>query len=273
MKKKREAKTVAFLGAGNMAEAIIKGVLGASLFRPDALIASDILSSRLAHVGGTYKVRTTLSNCEAVSEADVVIVGVKPKGVEGVLSEVGSLLNGKLLISVAAGIPLARLRTHLTEEVAVIRAMPNAAALVQRGATVLSAGLFIESAWMDLALSIFKSIGKAWLLDESLLDAVTGLSGSGPAYVMVVIEALAEGGVKCGLDYDTALSLATQTVLGASHWLQETAESPDRLKGFVSSPGGTTIAGLARIEAGGVREALIAAVEAATKRSKELGSG
>ncbi len=269
--KKGKRHTIAFLGAGNMAEAIIKGVLGATLFRPEAIIASDISQERLSQIGHKYKIRTTLSNQEAADRGDLIILGVKPFVVDSVLLEVAELLEGKLLISVAAGIPLARLMARLSDRVAVIRAMPNAAALVQAGATVLSPGASVDPKLLDQGIAVFKSIGKTWILEERLLDAVTGLSGSGPAFVMVVIEALAEGGVKCGLEYDTALALSVQTVFGASRWLKESAEHPARLKDFVASPGGTTVAGLHQLEAGGLRATLISAVEAATKRSQELG--
>ncbi len=269
--KKETQMTIAFLGAGNMAEAIIKGILGAGLFYPDALIASDISPERIALLQDRYKIRTTLSNASAAQEADIVILGVKPLLVEPVLNQVGALLKGKLLISVAAGITIDRIRTHLDEDVAVIRAMPNAAALVQAGATVLAPGPKLAPELLQLGISIFESIGKSWVLEESLLNAVTGLSGSGPAFVMVVVEAMAEGGVKCGLDYDTAMALSAQTVYGAGKWLIESAEHPAKLKDFVASPGGTTIAGLHQLESSGVRAGLISAVEAATLRSKELG--
>lgn len=271
MKNGTKMQTIAFLGAGNMAEAIIKGVLGAGLFRSEALIAADISHDRILVLQDRYKIKTTLSNLEAVEAADIVILGVKPSVVEPVLGQIGARLTGKLLISVAAGIPLERIRPYLHEDVAVIRAMPNAAALVLAGATVLAAWPNVTPELLRQGLAIFESIGRCWVLDESLLDAVTGLSGSGPAFVMVVIEAMAEGGVKCGLDYDTALALAAQTVYGAGKWLIESSEHPAQLKDFVASPGGTTIAGLHQLETGGVRAGLISAVEAATFRSKELG--
>ena len=269
MEKKEE--TIAFLGAGNMAEALIKGILGTGLFRKETMIAADLSPERITLLRERYKIRTTLSNSEAVREADIVILGVKPSVVEPVLEKVGALLKGKRVISVAAGITIDRIRTHLDKDVAVIRAMPNAAALVLAGATVLADGPNVDLALLRQGVAIFESIGKCWILEESLLDAVTGLSGSGPAFVMMVIEAMAEGGVKCGLDYDTALALSAQTVYGAGKWLIESAEHPAKLKDFVASPGGTTIAGLHQLEASGVRAGLISAVEKATLRSKELG--
>ncbi len=267
----KKEKTIAFLGAGNMAEAIIKGILGAGLFHSDTLIASDLSDQRLAILKDRYKIRTTLSNSEAACEADIVILGVKPSVVAPVLEQVGAMLKGKLIISVAAGITISSIRKHLENDVAVIRAMPNAAALVLAGATVLAPGPKLDPKLLQQGIAIFESIGKSWVLEESLLDAVTGLSGSGPAFVMVVIEAMAEGGVKCGLDYDTAMALSAQTVYGAGKWLIESGSHPATLKDFVTSPGGTTIAGLHKLEASGVRAGLISAVESATLRSKELG--
>jgi len=267
----KKIKKIAFLGAGNMAEAMMKGVLDSALFRQEELIASDISSQRITEVSQKYKIQTTLSNKEAVSVADIIILGVKPLVVDSVLSEAASMLSGKLLISVAAGIPLRRLMAHCHDEMAVIRAMPNAASRVLAGATVLSPGDYVSQTQLDQATAIFNSIGKSWILDERLLDAVTGLSGSGPAFVMVVIEAMADGGVKCGLDYDVAMALAAQTVFGSSLWLKNSGEHPARLKDIVASPGGTTIAGLHQIEASGLRASLISAVEAAAQRSKELG--
>jgi len=269
--KRTGEKTIAFLGAGNMAEAIIKGILDAALFPPEALIAADISSARITEIGRKYKIRTSLLNKEAVHEGSIVILGVKPLIVDSVLSEVAPMLSGKLLISVAAGIPIRRLMAQLSGEVAVIRAMPNAASRVLAGATVLSPGPYVDQRRLEEGIAVFNSIGRTWVLEERLLDAVTGLSGSGPAFVMVVIEAMAEGGVKCGLDYDVAMALSAQTVLGASLWLKTSGEHPARLKDVVASPGGTTIAGLHQLEAKGLRAALISAVEAAAQRSHELG--
>ncbi len=267
--KKPKTKTIAFLGAGNMAEAIIKGIQ--PLFPSERIIASDLSRERLVELGKRYKIRTTPSNKEAVQEGDLIILGVKPPVVDAVLTEIGPLLGEKLLLSVAAGVPISRLMAHLSSDARVIRAMPNAASQVAAGATALSPGPGVDAESLNQAMMIFGSIGKTWVLDEALLDAVTGLSGSGPAFVMMVIEAMAEGGVKCGLTYDTALALSAQTVFGAGKWLIETNEHPAKLKDFVASPGGTTMAGLHQLESCGLRAALISAVEAATKRSKELG--
>ncbi|MBI3802327.1 MAG: pyrroline-5-carboxylate reductase [Nitrospirae bacterium] len=262
---------LSFLGSGNMAEAIMKGVLAAGLFKAGDLLASDVSEARLKLIHQKYGIRTTRNNREAVREGDLVVLGVKPTVVDSVLAEIKSELKEKLLVSVAAGIPLSRLAASLEREAKIIRAMPNAPALVQAGATVLSPGKGVAQETLDLVLQIFNSIGKSWLLEERYLDAVTGLSGSGPAFVFVMIEAMADGGVKSGLSREVALSLATQTVLGAAQMALQTGEHPARLKDFVASPGGTTIAGLHKLEEGKIRSAFISAVEAATRRSEELG--
>lgn len=262
---------LSFLGSGNMAEAIMKGVLAAGLFKAGDLLASDASEARLRLIHQKYGIRTTRNNREAVREGDLIILGVKPLVVDGVLAEVKSELKEKVLVSVAAGVPLARLAAGLEREAKIIRAMPNAPALVQAGATVLAPGKGVEQETLDLILKIFDSIGKTWILEERYLDAVTGLSGSGPAFVFLVIEAMADGGVKSGLNREVALSLAVQTVLGAAQMAFQTGDHPARLKDFVASPGGTTIAGLHQLEEGKIRAAFMSAVEAATRRSEELG--
>lgn len=262
---------LSFLGSGNMAEAIMKGVLAAGLFKEGDLLASDTSEARLKLIHQKYGIRTTRNNREAVREADLIILGVKPLGVDGVLAEIKSEMKEKVLVSVAAGVPLSRLAAGLEREAKIIRAMPNAPALVQAGATVLAPGKGVEQETLDLVLQIFDSIGKSWVLEERYLDAVTGLSGSGPAFVFVMIEAMADGGVKSGLSREVALALAVQTVLGAAQMALQTGDHPARLKDFVASPGGTTIAGLHQLEEKKVRSAFISAVEAATRRSEELG--
>lgn len=262
---------LSFLGSGNMAEAIIKGVLSAGLFKPADLLASDTSEERLKSVHQKYGVRTTRNNREAVRDGGLVILGVKPLAVDSVLAEIKSELKEKVLVSVAAGTPLSRLAAGLEREAKIIRAMPNAPALVQAGATVLAPGKGVGTETLAFALQIFGSIGKTWVVEERYLDAVTGLSGSGPAFVFVMIEALADGGVKSGLSRELSLSLAAQTVFGAAQMVIQTGEHPARLKDFVASPGGTTIAGLHKLEEAKIRAAFISAVEAATRRSEELG--
>jgi len=262
---------IAFIGAGNMAEAVIEGVLAAGLFRAGQVVASDPSPARRAHITERYGIRAVEQNREAAAWGDVIILGVKPRVVDEALVEVRPELKGKVLISVAAGVPLSRLASGV--ERGVIRVMPNAPTRVRAGATALVAARGIADEDLAFARKIFESIGSVFLVDEKEIDAVTGLSGSGPAYIALVIEALADGGVKCGLTHEVALALAAQTVFGAAKMLIESGWHPARLKDEVASPAGTTIAGLHCLEQGGVRAAFISAVEAATARAAVLGSG
>jgi pyrroline-5-carboxylate reductase len=273
MKKEgRKPGRVAFIGAGNMAEAIIKGILSAGLYKKEEILASDASQERIGVIKRRYGIRTTLKNTEAVAHADLLILGVKPLVVDPILKEIREEMKPeKLLVSVVAGTPIGRILAGLDKEAKVIRAMPNTPALVREGATALAPGMGVSPQELAMTVSVFNSIGRTVVLEERYLDAVTGLSGSGPAFVFVVIEALADGGVKMGLTREVALSLAAQTVLGSAQMVLETQEHPGKLKDMVASPGGTTIAGLHRLEEAGLRGALIAAVEAATKRSEELG--
>jgi pyrroline-5-carboxylate reductase len=209
---------------------------------------------------------------ELVRQADVVILAVKPQIMTPVLREIApAVTRRKLLISLAAGVSTQRIRATLGKEIRLIRVMPNTPALVLAGATAIARADGLEPGDLDVAREIFSAVGRVVVLEEELMDAVTGLSGSGPAYVAVVIESLADGGVKVGLDRATAMTLATQTVLGAAKLLLETGMHPGALKDMVSSPGGTSIAGVAALEEGGIRTTIIRAVERATQRSRELG--
>ncbi len=265
-------KTIAFLGAGNMAEALIKGMLRAKVAAPQELLCSDPRADRGAELAQRYGVRFTPDNLAAAREAAVVVLSVKPQVMDQLLDEISPALDmHKLVVSIAAGVSLAAIERKAGRGVRVVRTMPNTPALVGAGATAVARGAHATDADLAQAKSLFDAVGRTVIVDESLLDAVTGLSGSGPAYVFLVIEALSDGGVKMGLDRRTALELAAQTVLGSAKLLLETGEHPGRLKDQVTSPGGTTIAGVHALEAGGLRAALIDAVEAATKRAQELG--
>ena len=265
-------RTIAFLGAGNMAEALIKGLLRAGTARPDSLIATGRRTERLEPLQRAYGVRTTLDNLTAVREADVVVLAVKPQALDKVLLQVAPAATpGKLFISVAAGVPLSVMEKRLGPGMRVIRTMPNTPSLVGMGACALAPGEHASEEDMAVASRVFQSVGITTVVEENLLDAVTGLSGSGPAYIFLVIEALSDAGVKVGLPRYTAQKLAAQTVLGSAQLLIETNAHPGQLKDQVTSPGGTAIAGLHTLEAGGLRTTLINAVEAATRRSRELG--
>jgi pyrroline-5-carboxylate reductase len=266
-------RTLGFLGAGNMAGALIKGLLHAKVTAPDKILASDVKGDRLKQLAKEHGVRTTLDNHALVRDADVLVLAVKPQVVDKVLAQIGGDVHkGQLMISVAAGVPIAALEARLPAGIKVVRAMPNMPAIALAGATAISAGEHAGDEELEVARALFEAVGRVVVLDEVLLDAVTGLSGSGPAYVMLIIEALADGGVKVGLHRDTALLLAAQTVYGAAKLLLETGEHPGRLKDMVTSPGGTAIAGLHTLESGALRKTLIDAVEAATERSTRLGA-
>ncbi len=265
-------QTIAFLGAGNMAEALLKGLLGAGVAAPSEILCTDRRGERGPELTKKYGVRFTQSNTEAVKAAGIVVLSVKPQVMDKVLDEIGPLLDGsKLVISIAAGVPLAAIERKVGHGVRIIRTMPNTPALVGAGATALSPGEHATEADLTQAKALFDAIGKTVIVDEPLLDAVTGLSGSGPAYIFLIIEALADGGVKAGLARQQAMDLAAQTVFGSAKLLIETGEHPGRLKDQVTSPGGTAIAGLHTLEAGGLRTTLMNAVESATNRSRELG--
>jgi pyrroline-5-carboxylate reductase len=212
------------------------------------------------------------SNADVAREAEVVVLAVKPQILDQVLRGVSNeLTREKLVISVAAGVPIAALERRLHPPMRIIRTMPNTPATVGAGATALAPGEHATAADLEVAKKIFNSVGITVQLEESQLDAVTGLSGSGPAYVFLIIEALADAGVKVGLARRSALQLAAQTVFGSAKLLIESGQHPGLLKDGVTSPGGTAIAGLHTLEAGGLRNVLMNAVEAATRRSRELG--
>lgn len=263
--------TVGFLGTGNMAEALIRGLIRAGVAKPEQLFGSDPRPERCDEMAKRYGIRTTGHNIEVAREAEILVLSIKPQVMTAVLDEVGPHIHANaLVISIAAGIPLALIESRLPQA-RVIRTMPNTPALVGAGATAIAAGGHATAADLQAARRILDSVGLTVVLEEAQMDAVTGLSGSGPAYMFLVIEALSDAGVKVGLSRYNALALAAQTVLGSAKLLLETGEHPGKLKDMVTSPGGTAIAGLHTLEAGGLRTTLINAVEAATKRSRELG--
>jgi pyrroline-5-carboxylate reductase len=269
-----KGRTVGFLGAGNMGEALIKGLLAAKLVPAKAIFATDVRPERLKELDRQYGIQVSSDNAELVRSADIVILAVKPQIMDAVASEIAPVVTRrKLLISIAAGVATEKIRARLPRDSRLIRVMPNTPALVLEGATAIAKADGLEPDDLDVAREIFAAVGRVVVLGEELIDAVTGLSGSGPAYVAVVIESLADGGVRMGLDRSTAMTLATQTVLGAAKLLLETGLHPGALKDMVSSPGGTTIAGIAALEEGGLRTTFIKAVERATQRSRELGQG
>ena len=269
-----KGRTVGFVGAGNMGEALIKGLVVANVVPAKSIYSADVRGERLTELAKQFGIQAAADNSDLVSRCDVVILAVKPQIMEPVLREIApAVTRQKLLISIAAGVSTAKIRAMLSRDARLIRVMPNTPALVLEGVTAIAKGQYLEPGDLDTAREIFKAVGRVVILDEDLMDAVTGLSGSGPAYVAVVIESLADGGVRMGLDRITAMTLATQTVLGAAKLLLETGLHPGALKDMVSSPGGTSIAGVAALEEGGIRTTFIKAVERATLRSRELGQG
>ena len=263
---------VGFIGAGNMGEALIRGIIGAKVLIPQDICASDLRDARIKLLQKTYRIKAFKDNKKIASQARIIILAVKPQNMEGVLAEIAPVINKKhLIISIAAGITTLFISEHLKDRVPVVRVMPNTPALIQGGASALARGKNATEGDLKSVQELFESVGKTVIVDESLMDAVTGLSGSGPAYVFLFIEALADAGVKMGLPRSVALTLSTQTCLGAAEMVLETGEHPAKLRDMVTSPGGTTISGLHSLEAGGLRTTIMDAVEAATRRSKELG--
>jgi pyrroline-5-carboxylate reductase len=266
-------KIISILGTGNMGEALISGLVSSGSSRPENIICTDVREDKLEAVKSKYGVRTMTSNRDAVAAADIIIYAVKPQLIAAVLKETADLLDmTKLIISIAAGVPLTAIERSLNKQLRLIRVMPNIAASVKEAASAVAAGKHATRDDIVLAQLIFNSVGKSIFLKENyLMDAITGLSGSGPAYIFLIVDALADAGVKVGLSRQDSLFLATQTVLGAAKLLMETKEHPGQLKDRVTSPGGTAIAGIHTLEKGGLRTTLINAVEVATNRSKELG--
>jgi len=266
-------KKIACLGSGNMGEALVAGLVQSGAASPQDIVCTDVREERLEEMRSRYGVHTTPDNPGAVASAEIVIYAVKPQLMAEVLKETADRLDlSRLVISIAAGVPLRAIESLLHKELRLIRAMPNIAASVKESATAISAGKHARREDIDLALEIFNSVGRTVFLRENyLMDAITGLSGSGPAYIFIIVDALADAGVKMGLSRKDAQFLAAQTLLGAAKMLMETREHPGQLKDRVTSPGGTAIAGIHTLEKGGLRTTLINAVEAATLRSKELG--
>lgn len=265
-------KRIAVIGAGNMAEALIRGLAASGKVDGGEIVVSSRRPERAQQLAARYGAKAAPDNIACVQGAGIVLLAVKPQVMKAVLTGVApGLPNQALVISIAAGVTTSTIESQLAQRTRVVRAMPNTAAMVGESATALCAGPHATEADLAMARSIFEMVGRVVIVDEVHLDAVTGLSGSGPAYIFLIIEALADAGVKVGLSREVALQLAAQTLLGSAHMLLETGEHPGRLKDQVTSPGGTAIAGLHTLEAGGLRTTLINAVETATRRARELG--
>jgi pyrroline-5-carboxylate reductase len=263
--------TIGFLGAGKMATALARGFVHAGLVTPDEIMASDPVEAAGVAFGREVGAKITKSNAEVVKFANVLVLATKPDQVAAVLAGIrGAFSKKHLLISIAAGVPLAKLE-HGLPKARLIRVMPNTPALIGASATAYALGKAALPEDGMLAQKLFSAVGIAFAVKESLLDAVTGLSGSGPAYAYLMIEALSDGGVASGLPRDIATKLAAQTMLGSARMVLETGQHPGALKDMVTSPGGTTIEGLHELEKGKVRGALMNAVRAAAEKSRKLG--
>lgn len=266
---------IGFVGGGRMAEALVKGMLASGLVSAKYLVAADPSRERRETLAREYKIKTYATADKVWQECEIVVLAVKPQVVKAVLEEFRELVTDRhLIISIAAGVPLALLEGCLAHcRARVIRVMPNTPALVLAAASALSPGRYATDKDLERAKAIFDAVGVSVVLDECYLDAVTGLSGSGPAYVFSFLEALIDAGVKVGLTRSVAETLAVQTILGSVQLVLESKSHPAELRAMVTSPGGTTIAGLHALERGAFRGLIMDAVEAATLRSRQLAKG
>jgi len=267
-------KRIAVLGAGKLGEALIAGMVDANVVSRKQFIATAAHQERLDQVGAKLEVETTLSNAEAVRKAHLILLCVKPQTVEEVLRQIAAdLTPNHIVVSVAASVTTKFMEAIIDKPVPVIRTMPNTPCFVKKGMTAIAPGKYATSDHVAQARKIFDAIGRTLILDEKHMDAVTGLSASGPAFVYIIIESFIEAGVKVGLPRDAATQLAAQMVLGASTMVLETGEHPAKLKDIVTTPAGCTIDGILELEDGGLRVTLIKAVVRATQRAKELVNG
>ncbi len=266
-------KKIGFVGSGNMGEALVSGLVLSEATQPANILCSDLREDQLEEIKEKYGVRVTTSNAEVVEKSEIVIYATKPQILHSVLRETSQHLDmSKLIISIAAGVPLAAIESCLNKKLRLIRVMPNICAFVKESATAIAGGQNVLDNDIEMARAVFDSVGETVFIQENILmDAFTGLSGSGPAYIFMVVDAMADAGVKMGLSRKDSLFLSTQTVLGAAKLLLDSKEHPGQLKDRVASPGGTAIAGIHTLEQGGLRTTLINAVESATQRSTELG--
>ncbi|MDP2182501.1 MAG: pyrroline-5-carboxylate reductase [Actinomycetota bacterium] len=264
--------TLAVIGGGRMGEAIVAGLLAANVVTPEAVVVAEPVAGRREDLAASYAVRCVADAVDAAGAGDVVLLAVKPQIMDTVLETIAPAIGGALVVSIAAGISCARLESALGSGVAVVRVMPNTPVMVGQGMAVISGGSEATAEQVDLVRELFSFLGKAVVLEERYQDVATAISGSGPAYVAIFVDALARAGVRQGLSRDVAQILAVQTVRGTADLIEQTGVHPEELVDGVSSPGGTTIAAIEALEASGFRASLGAAVNAAVKRAKELGS-
>jgi pyrroline-5-carboxylate reductase len=263
--------TFGFIGSGKMASALVRGAIQSGAISPESIVVSDYVQAVAEELAATAGARAVQGNAELCAAADVVVLCVKPGDALAALRSLESALKGKLVISIVAGLEIDRLQDAAGAGARIIRVMPNTPSLIHKGAAAYALGASATEADAAQAEKLFGAVGTVSRVREPLLDVVTGLSGSGPAFVYLMIEALADGGVLMGLPRELSVQLASQTVAGAAGMVLETKEHPAVLRDMVTSPGGTTIAGIEALEKNGARGALIAAVRAATERARELG--
>ena len=264
-------KELGLIGVGNMGTALLKGILSSNIIDKEMAVIYDVSEEVIKNRIQEFNVKAVNSNTELVQLVKYIIIAVKPQNIDSVLEEIGpKLTEDQILISIAAGVSLEHIKKFIKKNIGLIRVMPNTPALVGEGASAIAHNNDVSEDDLKYVIKVLKSVGKVVILEEKQMDAVTGLSGSGPAYIFVIIEALADGGVKMGLPRNTALTLAAQTVLGSAKLVIETGKHPGELKDMVASPGGTTISALHEIEKGKLRATLISAVEAATLKSKSM---
>ncbi|UCE92286.1 MAG: pyrroline-5-carboxylate reductase [Methanobacteriota archaeon] len=269
-----DSRKIAIIGGGNMGVALAKGIIQTKWANPSRIMIAEPLKEKIDQLKGIAEgVRVSHSNIEAAEFADVIVLSIKPQIMLRVVGEIKpALKDTKLLISVAAGITTTQMEEQAGGKLPVVRAMPNIAAVVKEAATAICPGRYASDQDVGMSRHIFESVGIVVEVEEYLMDAVTGLSGTGPMYVFQILEGLSDAGVKAGLSRHTANILAVQTLIGSSKLIQETKEHPAKLKDLVTSPGGTAISALHSLEKNGLKALLIDAVEVAAKRSGELGT-
>jgi pyrroline-5-carboxylate reductase len=263
---------IGFIGSGNMATALVKGLIESKVYKKDRLSASDKDATALNRLSEQFGIKSFSQNTELVRNCDIVVLSVKPQNMRDVLNEIKEeVRDDHLFISIAAGIPLRLIHSIIDRDIPLVRVMPNTPALIQKGISAISGGTWAEKKHMATARTIFNSVGETVDVDESMMDAVTALSGSGPGYVFRILECIVEAGIQIGLGEDIALELAVQTFLGAAQLAKSSEESLETLRERVTSPGGTTAAGLRVFEELGLENTIIKAIKTANQRSIELG--
>jgi pyrroline-5-carboxylate reductase len=268
------ARTLAVLGAGKAAEALISGVISSGWREPGEIVATARHQERLDELAERHGVRTTLANAEAVEGAGIVVIGVKPQDIEGLLGDIGGAVTAEqTVVSIVAAIPTSLIERHLDAEVPVVRAMPNTPMMVHEGMAGICPGAHAREEHLARAEEILSSVGRAVRVDEPYMDAITAVSGSGPAYFALLAESMIEAGILLGLSREISTDLVVQTMLGTAKLLRDEGMHPVELREAVTSPGGTTIAAIRELEQAGVRAAFLNAIQAAMERSKELAKG